>query len=89
MIASAKAILTFPCSFPVKAIGRSSADFESIVTDIVRRHAPDLHPEAVTCRSSGGGNYLAVTATVIAHSREQLDALYLELGSHAQVLMVL
>jgi len=89
MLNSAKALLTFPCAFPVKVIGRHNADFEAIVTAIVRRHAPDLHPEAVTSRSSGGGNYLAVTATVIAHSRDQLDALYRDLNSHEQVLMVL
>lgn len=89
MIDSAKAILTFPCSYPIKAIGKSTADFETIVADIVRRHVPDLSDGAVTCRSSNGGNYLAVTATFIARNREQLDALYLELSSHAQVLMVL
>ncbi len=89
MIDSAKVILTFPCSFPIKAFGRSSADFESIVTEIVRRHAPDLPDNAVTSRPSGAGNYLAVTATITARSREQLDALYMELTSHEQVLMVL
>jgi putative lipoic acid-binding regulatory protein len=89
MIDSAKVILTFPCSFPIKAFGRSSADFESIVTEIVRRHAPDLPANAVTSRPSGAGNYLAVTATITARSREQLDALYMELTSHEQVLMVL
>lgn len=89
MIDSAKVILTFPCSFPIKAFGRSSADFELIVADIVRRHAPDVRDEAITCRSSGAGHYLAVTATITARSREQLDALYMELTSHEQVLMVL
>ncbi len=89
MLDSARVLLTFPCAFPVKAIGRHSADFEMIVADIVRRHAPDLQPEAVTSRSSGSGTYLAVTVTIVAHSREQLDALYRDLNRHEQVLMVL
>jgi putative lipoic acid-binding regulatory protein len=85
----AKAVLTFPCTFPVKAFGRSDGDFEAIVTSIVRRHVPQLDDAAITRRYSHNGNYLAVTATFIAESRKQLDALYQELSGHAQVLMVL
>jgi len=89
MLESPRVLLTFPCAFPVKAIGRHSADFEAIVVGIVRRHAPDLRDDAVSSRLSGHGAYLAVTATIIARSREQLDALYRDLNGHAQVLMVL
>jgi uncharacterized protein len=69
--------------------GKHSPDFESIVLAIIQRHVPELDRAAVTRRPSGGGNYLAVTATFTAHSRAQLDALYIELSSHEQVLMVL
>jgi uncharacterized protein len=86
---SAVDVFQFPCSFPVKAFGRNSDDFEALVIAIVRRHAPDLDDAAVRSRPSGGGAYRAVTATVTAHSREQLDALYVELSGHDQVLMVL
>ncbi len=89
MIDSAKVLMTFPCTFPVKAIGQNTADFEALIIAIVRRHVPYLEDHAVTSRLSGGGAYRAVTATFTAQSREQLDALYLELGSHEQVLMVL
>lgn len=82
-------IFQFPCSFPIKAFGRNSDDFEALVIAIVRRHAPDLDDSAVTSRTSSGAAYRAVTATFMAHSREQLDALYLELSGHEQVLMVL
>ena len=85
----AKAVLTFPCSFPVKAFGKSDGDFEAIVTSIVRRHVPQLDDAAITRRYSHDGNYLAVTVTFIAESREQLDALYQELSDHTQVLWVL
>jgi len=40
-------------------------------------------------RSSRAGNYLSMTATINAISREQLDALYRELVAHPMVAMVL
>lgn len=84
-----KNILEFPCLFPLKAIGRDTNDFEKVVTEIVRRHVPDLQDDAVTTRSSSGGKYLSVTATFIAESQEQLDAMYYDLSSLEQVLLVL
>lgn len=89
MIDSAKAILTFPCVFPVKAMGRNTDEFETLVVTIVRRHVPYLADEDVTSRRSKDNNYLSITATFAAQSRAQLDALYQELSSHEQVLMVL
>ena len=79
----------FPCSFPLKAFGRNSDEFEALVVEIVRRHVPDLDDNAVSSRASRGDTYRSVTATFIAHSREQLDALYAELSNHEQILMVL
>ena len=79
--------LEFPCTFPIKAIGKATGEFETIVTDIIRRHVSELTD--FTTRSSAGGKYLAVTATFVATSREQLDALYRELSSNEQVVMLL
>ncbi len=89
MIDLAASVFTFPCAFPIKAIGRSSDDFQETVVSIIRRHAPDLDERAVTSRFSGQGNYLSISATFTAHSREQIDALYVELTGHEQVLWVL
>ncbi len=89
MIDLAASVFVFPCEFPIKAIGHSSADFQDTVVSIIRRHAPDLDERTVTSRSSGQGNYLSISATFTAHSREQLDALYVELSGHDQVLWVL
>ncbi len=80
--------LLFPCVFPVKAIGRNTGEFEAIVVEIIRRHIPEFE-NSVTTRPSAGGKYLAVTATCVAQSREQLDALYRELSAHKSVLMLL
>jgi putative lipoic acid-binding regulatory protein len=89
MTDSDETIWKFPCAFPLKALGRNSDDFEALVVEIVRRHVPDLDDSAVSSRTSSGDAYRAVTATFMAHSREQLDALYSELSSHAEILMVL
>ncbi len=86
---SDETLLTFPCQFPIKVMGRSNLEFDLLVIDIVRRHAPDLHELAVTTRPSKDGNYLAVTVFVQASSKHQLDAIYQDLTSHPQVLMAL
>ncbi len=79
----------FPCRFPLKAIGKDDGEFRALVTETVRRHIPELSDDDVTTRPSAGGKYLAVTATFIATSREQLDAIYRELSSSELVLMLL
>jgi putative lipoic acid-binding regulatory protein len=84
-----QALLRFPCDFPIKVMGKAESGFEALVVEIVRHHAPGLGEGAVASRSSSGGRYLAVTVTVRAESRAQLDAIYRELSAHPQVLMSL
>ena len=81
--------LTFPCVFPIKIMGRTQDGFAQAVTGIVCRHAPDFDPASLEMRASKEGNWLSVTATVNANSREQLDNLYRELVAHPMVKMVL
>jgi uncharacterized protein len=84
-----ESLLTFPCVFPIKVMGRRQDDFAQVITDIVLRHAPDFHPETIEMRSSKQARYLSLTVTINAKSREQLDALYSELSKHPMVTMVL
>lgn len=86
---SGDTVLEFPCHFPIKVMGRQSADFDAQVVAIVRRHVRDLAESAVSSRASRNGNYLSVTVTIEAHSRAQLDAIYLDLTSCPDFLMVL
>ncbi len=71
--------LKFPCEFPIKAMGRATPELEIAVLEIMRRHVPDLGEGAVRTRKSRQGNYLSITVTIQARSREQLDAIYMEL----------
>lgn len=82
-------VFDFPCKFPIKAMGRASADFEPLVRSLVLNHA-ELHPgEQVTVASSGEGNFLSVTVVITAQSRDQLDRIYQDLSDCAQILMAL
>jgi putative lipoic acid-binding regulatory protein len=81
--------IEFPCSFPIKIMGRTRDGFAQAIVEIVARHASDFDPATLEMRSSRAGNYLSVTATINAQSREQLDALYRELVAHPMVAMVL
>ncbi len=81
--------LTFPCDFPIKAIGKAREDLDAIVFALVHPHAPDLSEGAIRTRPSRGGNYLSVTITIQATSQEQLDAIYISLSASEHLTMVL
>lgn len=84
-----ESLLTFPCVFPIKVVGRREDGFAQSVSEIVKRHAEDFHPGTLEMRPSRNGRYLSLTVTLNARSREQLDALYSELTKHPMVMMVL
>lgn len=79
--------LKFPCDFPIKAMGKTSANLESMVVTIIRKHVNDLGKGAIRERLSSGGKYTSVTVTIRATSRAQLDAIYQDLSDCDDVLM--
>ena len=81
--------IQFPCTFPIKIMGKATPEFELTAVSIVRKHAPDLAEGAVTTRASKQANYLAITVTINAQSQAQLDAIYCELTACGEVLMAL
>lgn len=82
-------LLEFPCDFPLKVMGAAGEGFAQSVLEAVLRHAPDFDATSMEMRPSRGGNYLSLTCTIRARSREQLDALYRELTAHPLVKIVL
>lgn len=86
---SEESLLRFPCDFPIKVMGRRQEGFAQAVLEVVLRHAPDFDAAAMEMRPSAKGNYISLTCTVHAVSREQLDALYRELSGHPRVKVVL
>lgn len=79
----------FPGEFPIKVMGRRDGDLRALTQAIVERHAGQMPESAIRTRSSGDGNFIALTYLVQAQSREQLDAIYRELTACKAVLMAL
>jgi hypothetical protein len=82
-------LLEFPCDFAIKAMGETSDDLDQIVIEIVRRHVEDIAEGAVSSKQSSGGKFTSITVTVRATSKQQLDAIYMELSSHQRIKYVL
>ncbi len=81
--------IQYPCDFPIKIMGEKRDDFAQTMTDVIRLHDPLFDAATLGMRLSSQGNYLSLTATVKATSREQLDNLYRALSSHPMVKVVL
>ena len=77
--------LTFPCEFPIKAMGRSDAALPGIVVEIVQRHAPALTAESITTSESSGAREGPGTAPVTGDSRGPLAAISAGLNRHGRV----
>ena len=88
-IPAEESLLSYPCPFPLKVMGRKQHGFAQQVMEIVKKHAPDYDAATMEMRPSRQGTYLSLTVTINATSREQLDALYQELCDHPAVVMVL
>lgn len=84
-----ESLLSFPCDFPVKAMGRATDGFDLLVVGIVRKHAPNLLEGAVSTRLSKGDRFMSVTVTVQAENRQQIDNIYLDLTANEKVLVAL
>ena len=85
----APSLIDFPCAFPIKVMGVQLDGFEAAMVDIARRFDAAFDATTVQRRPSKAGNYLGLTLTVNATSREQLDGLYRTLSTHPMVKVVL
>ncbi len=84
-----RAILEFPCQFPVKIMGRDHAAFHEAAIAIVRRHAGEVSDDAIRQAASRKGNFVSITITIDAVSQEQLDHIYHDLSAHDEILVAL
>ena len=84
-----KTPLEFPCDFTIKVIGKATQDFEHTVLHIIHKHFPNFSNGNYTKRLSRDANFLALTITVHANSKKQLDAAYHEISACNDVVMAL
>jgi putative lipoic acid-binding regulatory protein len=84
-----ESLIEYPSRFPIKVMGPKVDGFVHAVTQIALQFDPSFDASTVELRQSSQGNYLGVTVTVTATSRQQLDDLYRALTSHPMVKVVL
>lgn len=82
-------LIDYPCAFPIKVMGAKAEGFVAAITYVARQFDPGFDETTIELRDSKGGNYLGITITINATSREQLDDLYRALSSHPMVKVVL
>jgi len=82
-------LLVFPTDYPIKVIGRPSAEFRARIHAIVLRHVPAIEASHVTEHLSKNGNYLSISYAIRAESREQVTALAADLTACEEVLLVI
>lgn len=84
-----QSLLTFPTDFPIKIMGLNTPHFLGLVASLLQQHLPTMDVTTFEKRESSGQKYLSVTCTVHVESQQQLDAIYMTLSGHTDILMVL
>lgn len=82
-------LLDFPCDFPIKMMGRDQPEFREAAVALIEQHAGKIDNDSIRTVLSRHGNFLSITVTISAKSRQQLDDIYRDLGNHDQILFVL
>ena len=84
-----KSLIEYPSVFPIKVMGPHVAGFTEAIVAVARLFDPGFDAATLEARPSKAGNYLGLTISVTATSREQLDELYRTLSTHPMVRFVL
>jgi putative lipoic acid-binding regulatory protein len=84
-----ESLLDFPCTYPLKVVGRNTEEFQDGVRSIIEKHVPEAAEVCYSSRASSGGKYVSLTVTFMARSQEQLKAIYSELAGSNLVLVAL
>ena len=82
-------LIEYPSQFPIKVMGVKNEHLVHEITQIAKKFDPSYDPATIELRPSPGGNYLGITITITATSREQLDDTYRALTAHPLVKVVL
>jgi putative lipoic acid-binding regulatory protein len=84
-----ESLIEYPSAFPIKVMGSNADGLVHAVSLIAADFDPQFDASTIQLRPSKAGNYLGITLTITATSREQLDALYRALSTHPMVKVVL
>lgn len=84
-----QSLIEYPSQFPIKVMGANVEGFAEAVVRVAQQFDPGFDAASIETRPSKAGNYLGVTITITATSREQLDELYRALSTHPMAHWVL
>ena len=84
-----QSLIEYPSAFPIKVMGPHAEGFIEAIVHVAKQFDPGFDAATVETRPSKGGNYLGITITITATSRNQLDELYRTLTTHPMVKIVL
>ena len=84
-----QSLIEYPSQFPIKVMGAHVEGFVDAIAHVARQFDPAFDVSTIEQRPSKGGNYLGLTITITATSREQLDEIYRTLTTHPMVKVVL
>jgi putative lipoic acid-binding regulatory protein len=82
-------LLQFPTDYPIKIVGRPSAEFRARIHAVVLKHVPNVETDRISERLSENGNFLSISYTIVAESRVQVEGLARDLVATEGVLMVI
>ncbi|MEM7082578.1 MAG: DUF493 domain-containing protein [Pseudomonadota bacterium] len=82
-------LIEFPCAFPIKVMGVSTASVRAGIDQAIATQACSSLPVDIQERSSRTGKYTAYTITCTYQSKAELDAMYRAFTAIEGVSMVL
>jgi putative lipoic acid-binding regulatory protein len=82
-------LLTFPCRFPIKMMGKDEPVFHEAALQIVERHAGKVSPDDIKIAPSRNGNFVSITITIDAASQQQLDDIYRDVSTNERIMVAL
>ncbi|MBJ90767.1 MAG: transcriptional regulator [Woeseia sp.] len=86
---SEETILKFPCQFPIKIMGRANNKFRSSAIETLEACVGKIAEDDITSSLSNKGKFTALTVTIEASSKRQLDDIYKALSANPDVLFLL
>ncbi len=81
-------LIEFPCAFTIKTFGKNTPEYQVAVLNIIKHYA-ELSENTVRERYSKDKNYLALSITIQAQNKQQLDNIYHALTKEPLVTMAL
>ncbi len=81
--------MIFPCEVDVKVFVRSGDELEQEVRELIGNLIPASKILEIRNRKSSQGKYQALSCNILAQSKEEIDQVFIALGKHPKILMVL